>query len=120
MGDPARACEKHVPSLDGVIASGFKLSGRLHAVWPLLGVYRGNTRARVAHGSLEIRFGHWWFETPLSNISTVTAQDDGTVCITFKEPVHGHEPVGVHHHDFRLQIDNPRGFAAALRSRMAG
>ncbi|MEU6643915.1 hypothetical protein ABZ863_15360 [Saccharomonospora sp. NPDC046836] len=117
VGDPRRVAEGHLPTHEGVLASGFTISSRMHAVLPLLGVYRGNSRVWVAHDCLEVRYGPWWFETPLSNVTRVTA-DDEHVCISFRTPVHGHEPLGFRHHDFTVAVDQPREFAQSLRTRL--
>ncbi|PXY21763.1 hypothetical protein DI005_30165 [Prauserella sp. PE36] len=116
-GDPWRAAETHLPNPEGLLASGFTFSGPLHAVLPLFGVYRGNSRVRVDRDCLQVSYGHWRFETPLANIADVTTVD-GKVRITFHEPVHGHEPIGVRHRDFTVTVDDPEYFAEALRARI--
>ncbi|PXY27312.1 hypothetical protein [Prauserella muralis] len=115
FGDLTRAAEVHCPTSDGVIASGFTFAGPLHAVVPLLGALRDNSRLRVVRGCLEVRYGGWSFETPLSNISGVRASGD-RVHLDFHEAVHGHEPFGIRHRSLTVCVDDPERVAGELRT----
>lgn len=94
----------------------FTFEGRGHRLLNLLGARRRNCHLRVADARLEVDYGPWRFTTPLANIADVTTSPK-RVQIDFREPVHGHELVGVRHRSLTVAVDDPDVLVDALHPR---
>lgn len=107
MPDLSRVARDHLPGSRGAASFEFTFAGPLHLVLPVVG------QLRVEADAIEVHYGPWWFRTPRSNLAAVRARP-GQVSLTFRDPVHGHEPVGVRHHELALAVDDPDRVARSL------
>ncbi|NIJ13414.1 hypothetical protein FHU38_003758 [Saccharomonospora amisosensis] len=105
--DLSRVARDHLPGSRGAASFEFTFAGPLHLVLPVVG------QLRVEADAIEVHYGPWWFRTPRSNLAAVRARP-GQVSLTFRDPVHGHEPVGVRHHELALAVDDPDRVARSL------
>ncbi|WP_146147484.1 hypothetical protein [Prauserella shujinwangii] len=116
-GDLERAAGTAWPRADGSPSFTFSFAGRLGTVLSLFGVRRANSRLRITDGRLRVHFGPWCFGTPLTNLAAVRLAED-RVTLVFREPVHGHEPIGLRHRSLTLRVTDPGRLADALRVRV--
>lgn len=108
MHDLPRAAREHLPGSGAAASFEFTFAGPLHLVLPVVG------QLRVEADAIEVHYGPWWFRTPLANLATVSTRQ-GQVLLTFRDRVHGHEPVGVRHHGLALVVDDPDRVKRSLR-----
>lgn len=106
--DLPRIARDHLPGSGDAASFEFTFAGPLHLVLPVVG------QLRVETDAIEVHYGPWWFRTPLSNLATVSTHQ-GHVLLTFRDGVHGHEPVGVRHHELALTVDDPDRVTRCLR-----
>jgi hypothetical protein len=115
-----------------------------HRRWlALLGITPRTAVVTVTDTALIARFGRWTVSTPLDNIAScatagphrayravgirLSGTDRGitfgsnahrTACITFREPVHGFDPLGVlRHPNLSVSVADPDALVARLRER---
>lgn len=119
----------------------FSFDRRFVPLLAALGVTRRTASVVITPSRLAARFGPWSCSTPLANISEVcvtgpyrwytaigprlSLADRGLtfgtnvhagVCVLFREPVHGLEPLGVMRHPgLTVTVAEPDRFAAAVR-----
>ncbi len=120
----------------------FRFDRRFALVGRPLGVHDGSTWVEVGPTHLEARFGRWHVWTPLSNVTgveisgpyalhrtigpahlsftdkglTFATNPDRGVCLTFREPVRGIDPLGlIRHPGLTLTVADPDGLAELLR-----
>lgn len=112
----------------------------------LLGVTESSAGVTLEAGQLDARFGPWQVRTPLSNVEgveitgpfslpktigpphvslrdrglTFATNHDRGVCVRFRQPVGGVEPIGViRHPGLTVTVADCEGLAAAIRAAAA-
>ncbi|MEZ5144619.1 MAG: hypothetical protein R2726_19205 [Acidimicrobiales bacterium] len=122
----------------------FAFDPRFRPLLALAGVTPGHAFVTVTADHLVARFGPWSVETPLTNVTgtcvtrgyhwykaigargsfadlglTFGTTTRAGVCIEFREPVTGLDPLGlVRHPGLTVTVDDPEGFADLLRRRL--
>lgn len=132
------------PSPAGGARFRFRWDRRFAALARALGVVADSCYVEVGTESFEARFGPWRVQTPLENVASVqitgpyrwwkvagparlSLGDLGLtfasttapgVCIRFRQPVAGGDPMGcLRHPGLTVTVDNPDGLVAALAGR---
>jgi hypothetical protein len=122
----------------------FSFDPRYARLLAALGVRPSTAGVLVGPGTLRVRFGPWLVETPLANIAGVETSGPYTavkavgphisladrgltfgtntrsgVCVRFREPVRGGDPLGlIRHPGLTLTVADPAALADRLSQRL--